>query len=225
VPLTRTVAMLNFDMVGRLRGGRLTVGGVDSGQGLREVVAAAAGEVGISPRLAGSPFGPSDHSRFYGGGVPVLFFHTGTHADYHRPGDTADKLDAAGMARVAALGARVLARLAGAAPPVYVALDRPARSPREHAAGAPAPVFFGIAADGGSESDGVTLGQVVAGSAADRAGLREGDVLVRLGDRPVNGFPELVAALRRHRPGDTVRVLYLRDGSEHETTATLDARR
>jgi putative serine protease PepD len=86
-------------------------------------------------------------------------------------------------------------------------------------------VFFGVGADGRAESDGVPLGQIVAGSAAARAGLREGDVIVRFGGRRVDGFQQLVAALRGHRPGDAVRVLYLRDGSEHETTATLDARR
>ncbi|HEX9820777.1 MAG TPA: M28 family peptidase [Methylomirabilota bacterium] len=224
VPMARTVAMLNFDMVGRLRDGRLTVGGVDSGAGLRELVTEAARAAGARPNLSGPPFGPSDHSRFYGGGVPVLFFHTGTHPDYHRPGDTADKLDAAGMARIAALGGRIAERLATAERPAYVALSRPARARGERAAGAAAPVFFGVSADGRAESDGVPLGQVVAGSAAARAGLRDGDVIVRFGPRAVDGFEELVATLRGHRPGDEVRVLYLRDGLEHETTATLDAR-
>jgi hypothetical protein len=225
VPMARTVAMLNFDMVGRLRDGALTVGGLDSGGGLREIVTDAARATGATPRLAGSPYGPSDHARFYGGGVPVLFFHTGTHSDYHRPGDTVDKLDAAGMARVAALGARIAERLAQSERPAYVAVARPSRPSGERAAGASgAPVFFGVGADGRTESDGVPLGQIVAGSAAARAGLREGDVLVRFGRRRVDGFEALVAALREHRPGDTVRVLYLRDGSEHETTATLDAR-
>jgi hypothetical protein len=224
LPLAGTVAMLNFDMVGRLRGGKLTVGGVDSGSGLREVVTDAARETGAAPTLTGSPFGPSDHSRFYAGGVPVLFFHTGTHADYHRPGDTADKLDAAGMARVAALGARVAIRLATAERPTFVTLTRPAQARGERSAGAAAPVFFGVGGDHRTESDGVPLAQIVAGSAAARAGLREGDVIVRFGTRPVDGFEELVAALRGHRPGDEVRVLYLRDGTEHETTARLHAR-
>ena len=224
VPLARTVAMLNFDMVGRLRESRLAVGGIDSGRGLRELVTEAAREAGAGPTLAGSPFGPSDHSPFYGGGVPVLFFHTGTHADYHRPGDTADKLDAPGMADVAALAARIAERLATAERPAWVALARPPRTRSARGAGATAPVFFGVGADGRAESDGVPLGQVVAGSAAARAGLREGDVIVRFGRGLVDGFEELVATLRGHRPGDVVRVLYLRDGIEHETTATLDAR-
>jgi S1-C subfamily serine protease len=154
----------------------------------------------------------------------VLFFHTGTHADYHRPGDTADKLDKAGMARVAALGARLAARLAAADRPVYVALARPpSRAPGPGEAGAP-PVFFGVGSNGREESDGLLLTRIVPDSAAARAGLQEGDVLVRFGERGVAGFEDLIAALRTHRRGDQVRILYLRDGLEHDTAATLDAR-
>jgi membrane-associated protease RseP (regulator of RpoE activity) len=217
--------MLNFDMVGRLGSAKLTVGGVDSGRGLRDVVADAARAVSVGVTLRDSPFGPSDHSRFYDAGAPVLFCHTGSHADYHRPGDTADKLDAAGMARAAALGARVAERLAEGDRPVYVALARPPASPRAgREAGAAAPVFFGVGTDGRAESDGLRLTRIVPDSAAARAGLREGDVLVRFGDRGVDAFEDLTGALRRYRRGDEVRVLYLRDGLEHDTTATLDAR-
>jgi aminopeptidase YwaD len=225
MPIDRTVAMLNFDMVGRLGDARLTVGGVDSGRGLRDVVAEAARALSVDVTLRDSPFGPSDHSRFYDAGAPVLFFHTGTHADYHRPGDTADKLDAAGMARVASVGARVAERLAAADRPLYVTLARPSpRSRGSREAGAPAPVFFGVGTDDRPESDGLRLTRIVPDSAAARAGLQEGDVLVRFGGRGVEGFEDLIAALRTHRRGDRVRVLYLRDGLEHDTTATLDAR-
>jgi aminopeptidase YwaD len=225
VPLERTVAMLNFDMVGRLGGGKLTVAGVESGSGLRDAVTDSARALGLGVTLRDSPFGPSDHSRFYDAGAPVLFFHTGSHADYHRPGDTADKLDAAGMARVAAMGAGVVERLSAAARPTYVALGRPGARPRERReAGAVAPVFLGVGSDGRGESDGVRLTRVVPDSAAARAGLREGDVLVRLGDRAANGFDDVVAALRTRQRGDEISILYLRDGLEHETTATLDAR-
>jgi hypothetical protein len=225
VPIERTIAMLNFDMVGRLGEAKLNVGGVESGRGLRDVVAEAAGAVSLGVTLRDSPFGPSDHSRFYDAGTPVLFFHTGSHADYHRPGDTADKLDIAGMARVAALGARVVERLAAGGRPAHVVMTRPPAPPRERReAGAPAPVFFGVGTDGQGEADGVRLTRIVPGSAAARAGLREGDVLVRFGDRGVHGFEDLIAALRARRRGDEVRVLYLRDGLEHETAATLDAR-
>ena len=96
VPIERMVAMLNFDMVGRLDGRHLLVGGVDTGSGFRGLVEAAAKEVGLDVDLRAPGTGASDHTRFNGAGVPVLFFHSGSHADYHRPSDTADKIDAAG---------------------------------------------------------------------------------------------------------------------------------
>jgi aminopeptidase YwaD len=225
VAIDRTAVMLNFDMVGRLRDGGLTVAGVESGRGLRDLVTDAARGLAERVSVRDSPFGPSDHSRFYDAGAPVLFFHTGRHADYHRPGDTADKLDAPGMARVAALGARLLERLAAGDRPAYVALARPGSAGRERReAGAAPPVFFGVGTDGRSESDGLRLTRIVPDSAAARAGLREGDILVRFGDRAVDSFDDLVAALRTRQRGDEVRVVYLRDGLDHETRATLDTR-
>jgi putative serine protease PepD len=85
-------------------------------------------------------------------------------------------------------------------------------------------VFFGVGSDGRAEADGLRLTRIVPDSAAARAGLQEGDVLVRFGEHGVQGFEDLIAALRTHNRGDEVRVLYLRDGLEHDTAATLDAR-
>ncbi|HYE90049.1 MAG TPA: M28 family peptidase, partial [Terriglobales bacterium] len=192
-PLAQTVAMVNFDMVGRLREGRLTVGGVDSAPGLADLVRASAATRAVSASTSGSPFGPSDHVSFYRAGVPVLFFHTGRHADYHKPGDTADKLDLPGMARIAAIGADVVERLASAARPAYAALPPPAsrtRRPSGHA-------FLGV--QGGEtmsdiarrhDHDGARLAGIVPGAAADRAGLREGDVVIRLAGTPLASFAD-----------------------------------
>jgi hypothetical protein len=225
VPLARTVAMLNFDMVGRLHDAKVHVSGADSGSGLAEVVGRAGTDLGVRTDVRGSPFGPSDHSRFYAAGTPVLFFHTGSHPDYHRPGDTADKIDATGLARIASLGGRIAERLATGDRPVYATVARSAGDRRERGASAGAsPVFCGVRAEDQAESDGLRLAEIVVGSAAARAGLQEGDVLVRFSDRSVDGFEDLVSALRGHQPGDVVRVLYLRDGIEHDTSAVLDAR-
>jgi hypothetical protein len=224
-PIERTVAMVNFDMVGRLASGRLSVGGVDSGAGLRQVVADAGRATGLVPTLHGSPYSPSDHQRFYDAGVPVLFFFTGVHADYHRPSDTADRLDVAGMARIAALAADVVERLAGGPPPAYAAVERPARPGRPAPAGTAGEAFLGVWFDVQAASDGVRLRNVVPDSAAARAGLRDGDVLVRFGGVPVNAFEDLRRILRSRRPGDTVEIVYLREGRDRQTAATLDARR
>src|SRR5262249_22872933 len=154
--------------------------------GLRAIVAQAAAGDKLDLVLHGLPFGPSDHASFYSAGVPVLFFHTGMHDDYHAPGDTADKIDAAGMARVAGVAARVVEQLGGAGRPVYAKLARPAAGPRPSGAGGGA--FLGVMVDGQSESDGVRVGSVIGSGAAARAGLRAGDVMIRLDDRPLGRF-------------------------------------
>jgi hypothetical protein len=225
VPLDRTVAMLNFDMVGRMRDDRLTVSGVESGSGLRAVASRAVAAERLTGVLRDGPLGPSDHARFYTGGVPVLFFHTGSHGDYHRPSDTADRVDAPGMARVAGVAARILVELAGGARPTYVSLPSSGRADQGGSgSGARGEAFLGVGGDGREDSDGVPLRSVMAGRAAARAGLRDGDVLVRIGDVPVNSFDELRAAIRLRKPGDTVRIVFLRAGEDQVTSATLGAR-
>ena len=109
--------MLNFDMVGRMRQGRLHVGGVESAAPLRALVAEAAQGDRLDVALRDSPYAPSDHSSFYAAGVPVLFFNTGIHDDYHTPGDTADKLNVPGMADTARVALRIAERLGGGARP------------------------------------------------------------------------------------------------------------
>jgi hypothetical protein len=228
LPIGRTAAMLNFDMVGRMRHDRLDIGGVESGGALRALLERVTGGDRLDLVLRESPYGPSDHATFYAAGVPVLFFHTGGHDDYHAPGDTADKINAAGMAEVARLGLRIAERLGGEARPVYVALARPGgASPAGSGSGRgddSGGAFLGVSVDGRSESDGIRLGSVVAGSGAERAGLRGGDVIVRMGDHGLSRFEDLRQALADRRPGDAVALVYLRDGEAHRASVTLGPR-
>jgi hypothetical protein len=225
VPMDRTIAMLNFDMVGRLRNRRLHVSGVESGVGLRAVVTGAVERDRLNVDLQDTPFDASDHTAFYGAGVPVLFFTTGVHDDYHTPRDTADKINGDGMADIAAVAVRVAERLAGEPRPAYVKLSPPPHDRRGRGAGGPSgAAFLGISADLRGESDGVRLGSVLSDTAAARAGLQNGDVIVRLGDVPINNFNDLRQTLDGRHPGDTVVVLYLRNGEDHVANATLGAR-
>lgn len=221
-PVERMVAMLNFDMVGRLAGRRLLVGGVETGSGFRPLVEDAGREAGLDLDVRASGVGPSDHTRFHAAGVPVLFFHSGSHADYHRPSDTAEKIDAVGMAKVAHLAARVITRLADGPRPVFA--QGPAPSPRSGSSARADAAFLGIAADLRAGWDGVRLGSIVPGSGAERAGLRAGDVLVRLADTGLHGFADLREQLGRRRPGDTLDLLFIREGEDHATSVTLGAR-
>jgi peptidase M28-like protein/PDZ domain-containing protein len=219
VALDRTVAMLNFDMVGRLRERRLHVAGIESGAGLRAFVMSVASGTGLDLSLGDTPFAPSDHTSFYEAGTPVLFFHTEGHDDYHTPRDTADKINAAGMAQVADIAGRLVEHLGGEPRPAYVKLARPA-APAPRRSGAAGGAFLGIAVNPGL-SDGVKLASVLADTAAARAGLRDGDVIIRVGDTPVNSFEDVRRALSTRKPGDAITVLYLRDGEDHRVTATL----
>jgi hypothetical protein len=221
-PIERTVLMLNLDMVGRLRQRTLYVGGVDSGSGLRELVQAQAGGLTLSVR--GDPFGPSDHASFYAAGRPVLFLFTGAHADYHRPGDTWDKVDAAGLAEVTAFAARVVEAVAGsAAPPAYARVVAPPGSTGRGTGYGP---FFGVVPEfGESEWPGVRVGGVRAGSPADKAGVRQGDVIVAFAGLTVRTLEDFTFALRGRRPGDRVEVTVVREGAERRLDAVLEERK
>ncbi|HYG64935.1 MAG TPA: M20/M25/M40 family metallo-hydrolase, partial [Thermoanaerobaculia bacterium] len=127
--MTDLVAMLNMDMVGRLRESRLTVFGTDSAEEWGGLVTSLCQEAGLACTQTGDGYGPSDHSPFYGAGVPVLHFFTGTHDDYHRPSDDADKVSAEGGVRVAGLVARVAEELAGR-PARLTYKNAPAPGPR-----------------------------------------------------------------------------------------------
>ena len=225
VPLDRTVAMVNLDSVGRLRDGRLYVMGVDTGQGLRALVEQAGQGLPAQLVLRGDGVGPSDHTAFLNRERPVVFFFTGPHADYHRPSDTWDKVDADGLRTVTTIAYRVVRALADRDDrPTFVRV--PGGPPRAGTGATGYGPYFGAVPDfGESPHPGVRLGGVRPGSPADRAGLQAGDVIVRFAGVTVRTLDDLVFALRSRRPGDAVEVSYVRDGAERAAQATLEERR
>jgi Peptidase family M28/PDZ domain len=215
--LEKTTLMVNLDMVGRLRNGWLYVDGVDSGKGLRDLVSDAARELPLSLQLRGDPWSASDHSNFYRAGRPVLFFFTGTHADYHRPSDTWEKINAPGLASVTALTARVVSAVAAQrAAPQYVKIEAPR----------PRGVLFGIVLDYEEpELPGVRVASVHPGSPAERCGVQPGDVIVTFAGVTVKTLEDLHAVLRGHRAGDRINVVLVREGQTRSVEATLVERR
>jgi S1-C subfamily serine protease len=155
----------------------------------------------------------------------VLFFHTGVHEDYHRSTDTWDRINADGLARVVVMAERVIGTLARAPAPSYVEVvtDRP-----ETAVGGTYPgggtAFLGVAARLGDDAPGVPLSLVQPGTAAARAGLQAGDVIVRVGGLRVYSFDELHESIVARQPGDSVDVVYLRDGETRQVSAVLGGR-
>jgi hypothetical protein len=222
VPLEKMDAMLNFDMVGRMRDNKLIVYGVTTATELSAIVDSA----NVAPRLAvtavGDGYGPSDHSSFYAEGIPVLHFFTELHEDYHRATDVASKIDVADEARVVNFAERIARAIA----------DRPARltyvrsaPPRQMAQGDGNGAYFGSVPDmSAADVVGVRLMGVTPGSPADRAGVRKGDVVVEFGGMEVKDLYQYTDALRAHKPGDEVKVVVERDGKRVTLAARLGAR-
>jgi hypothetical protein len=223
VAIDSIVAMVNFDMVGRLRNDRLIVYGVSTARELPAILDGA----NVAPRLrvsaVGDGFGPSDQSSFYARGIPVLHFFTDLHNDYHRATDRADRINGPGEARVVAMAERAVRAIADRPSrliPVRVAAAAPAVGGRESAG-----AYLGSIPDmSAGDTPGLRLSGVRAGSPADRGGLRAGDVIVVFGGREVKDLYSYTDALYAHRPGDTVAVAYLRNGARHTTTVTLGKR-
>jgi hypothetical protein len=223
VPTDSIVAMLNFDMVGRLRGDSLIVYGVATAQELTALLHDANENVGLTIRGVGDGFGPSDHSSFYAKDIPVLHFFTNVHEDYHRATDDAFRINFAGTARVIALGERVVRQLDG----------RAARLTFVRSA-APAPVsgtrtgsnaYLGTIPDmAGGDVPGLRLTGVRAGSPADSAGLKAGDVVVELAGQPVTDLETYSKALYAQRPGDEVDIVVIRGGERLKVRVRLGRR-
>jgi aminopeptidase YwaD len=217
VPLERTVAMLNMDMIGRLREDRLAVIGTGTSPEWPALLEDLNREARFRLISNDEPFGASDQHSFYLGGVPVLSFFTGKHPDYHTPGDTAEKINRTGEARILALISGCAARLAGdTARPRFRELDPPLPEPTR--------VALGIIPDYAEEaSKGVAIAETSARGPARGAGLRPGDVIVRLGGHSVLSMHDYRIAIAEFRAGDVISGVVLRDGRELPFTATLPA--
>lgn len=229
VPLDSVVAMLNFDMVGRMRDRKLVVYGTATATELPAMLdsanlraARAAGREPLVLTATGDGFGSSDHSSFYAKNLPVLHFFTNTHDDYHRASDDVERIDAGGAARVVEVAERVVREI-GDQPGRLTFSRTPAPAMGSMSAGGGA--YFGSVPDmAAGEVKGMRISGVTPGSPADRAGLKAGDVIVRFGGAEVTELYSYTDALRSKKPGDEVQVIVLRNGERVTLTATLGRR-
>ncbi|MEA2599984.1 MAG: hypothetical protein QOF89_976 [Acidobacteriota bacterium] len=217
------VAMLNMDMVGRLRGNLVNVLGGESAEEWKDIVPPLCGRDAIQCTLSGDGYGPSDHSPFYAAGVPVLHFFTGAHTDYHKPSDDADKINAIGGARVATLVSDVAMEVA----------DRPQR-PTYKSAPAPGPrgdsrsygASLGTVPDyAGDGRPGVLLAGVRPGSAAEKAGIQRGDLLVELSGKEIRDIHDFMYILQRSKPEEKTTAVVIRDGKRVTVDVTFGTSR
>ena len=230
VEIERAVAMLNLDMVGRVVDDQLTILGFGTAAEWDEIVDMAAGEMSDPLSIAKSPdgFGPSDHSSFYGEGIPVLHFLSNLHEDYHRPSDDFDKINYEGLERVIELTVDILIKLAGNGSDL-VALtpleqDRPPPPGQTSSSTSGYGPYLGSIPDMTPRDFGLRLTGVREGSPADEAGLQGGDVVVEFDGNEITDIYAYTYALQARSPGDEVSIVVERDGERVTVTAVLGER-
>lgn len=217
-PLDKTVAMINMDMVGRLKDDKLTVFGSGTAPRWDPLLDRLGKEYGFAVTKKPEGFGPSDHSSFYGKKIPVLHFFTGTHSDYHRPGDDWEKINPQGMRRVVAMIQETIMDTASVKErPTYVAV----KSDHGVSRGGSRP-YFGSIPDFASETTGYALMGVSPGSPADKGGLKAGDVIVGIGEKKIGNLSDFDLALRKYKAGDTIKVIVEREKKQVTLEVTLD---
>jgi hypothetical protein len=230
-PLDKAVAMLNMDMIGRIRGDKIYIGGVGTGSDFAAILDSA--EEGFPFHMENSPGGyaSSDHTSFVAKRIPVLFFFSGLHADYHRPSDTWDKIDAPDAAKLVDMVAKVALEIDETKQrPTFETVVEPA-NPHEGVAsmgsggGGGYGPYFGSIPDFGSSDNGVRFSDIQPNSPAAKAGLKGGDVLVKFGDKKILNLYDFTDALRSSKVGETVQVTVLRDGKQLTVPVTLEQRR
>lgn len=216
-PLETTIGMVNLDMVGRLRDNELTVYGTGSGDSLDAMVEEANKRQQFNLYKVPSGYGPSDHQSFYEGGVPVLFFFTGLHNDYHRPTDDFDKIDFGGLTRITDIVSEVTFELATRkARPKYVETENRVRIRRQLTA------YMGASL--ANRGNHVEVSGLTADGPAERAGMRVGDQLDKLGGKNVTSSADVLEVMRSRSPGQKLSVQLERNGESITITVELTAR-
>ena len=223
VPVDHTVAMLNMDMIGRLKPGddHVTVFGAKCGKEFMDILEPAGRAAGLTIAPAVDEGGRSDHAVFVRKQIPSMHFFSGNHTDYHQPTGDADKINAAGGAKIATLVygvARELAAREGR--PEFQVVKSEKKEPPE---GTPSyRVVMGLTpgfTDDGKPGMGVDA--VSPEGPAELAGMKAGDRIIRIGGKSVANVYDYMAATRNNKAGETVDVLVLRDGQEQMLKVTL----
>lgn len=229
IPADKLDIMLNMDMIGRMRRGEIVIGGMDTARGFAEKLYPMFEESGMTVYADPSGRGPSDHSSFYGAGVPVLFFFSGVHDVYHKPGDRGYSVDPRGVESLFDLVQRIaLWRAADEKKLEYWnGVREQAGGDTRVAAGNDrgyAPVRLGIQPGLAEEGEsGIKVDSVSDGTSAAEAGIKAGDILLSWNGDSLDSVGTMMTKLRSSKPGDVVKMRVLRDDKELEIDVKMKA--
>jgi len=227
LPLENAVAMLNMDMIGRIRGGKVYVNGTGTGSTLDKLVASVKPPESFKIDLSeATGYGGSDQMSFTVKQVPVLFFFSGLHGDYHKPSDTWDKIDAPNAARLLGYVAEIANRLANDSErPKFQRVAEPKAPSGSSSSSSGYGPNFGSIPDFDEPPKGVRFADVRDGTPAAKAGLKAGDILIEFDGKDIGNLYDFTYALQSHKPGDEVLVKVLRGSQTIEAKVLLTERR
>jgi hypothetical protein len=228
LPLENAVAMINMDMIGRIREGKVYLSGTGTGSTFAKLIEQIKVPASLHIDLAEKAgYGSSDHTSFTTKQVPVLFFFSGLHGDYHKPSDTADKIDAADAATLLDYVAEVLLSLENTGDrPQFVHVAEPSQpSTTSGGGGSGYGPAFGSIPDFNEPPKGVRFADVRDGTPAAKAGLKAGDILIEFDGKDIGNLYDFTYALRAHKAGDLVLVKVLRGSQTIEAKVLLTERR
>ncbi|HTO93473.1 MAG TPA: M28 family peptidase [Bacteroidota bacterium] len=223
IPLANTAAMINMDMIGRLEGRALTVNGTGTSPAWAGILDRENADSSFAITRVPDGYGPSDHAQFYGKGIPVLFFFTGTHADYHRPSDTWDKINYTGEERVVRLVERVALDIDRAGERPAFTRAEPASAPGGDTRGFR--TTLGIIPEYSYSGDGMKISVVRPGGPAEKAGLKAGDVIVSMAGKKIVNIYDYMEMLGRLKGGDRAELVVIREGRQLTCTAEMAGRK
>jgi len=216
-------AYLNFDMVGRMQDNKLSVQASGTSKAWDRMIEQANVKAGFNLSLQPDPYQPTDVATFNTASVPSLNFFTGAHADYHKPTDTADKIDYDDLDRIVDFAAAIVRRLEDTAEaPVFAKVEPQTQGGATRAG---VRVFTGTVPDYASDAKGLLLGGVVAGGPAEAAGLQKGDVIIEIAGQTIANIYDYTYALDVLKIGQPAKVVYMRGGEKKDTTLTPSARK
>ncbi len=221
-PVSKTIGMINLDTVGRLDSGKLLVLGGESAREWVHIFRGAGYVTGVEVEMVSQPLDSSDQTSFHEAGVPAVQLFSGPHLDYHCPGDTADKIDADGLVKVAAVAREAVEYLAGRKEPLQSILQGDRAS--EDGAARGRKVQLGTIPDYAYQGKGCRISGVVPGAPAEACGLVAGDIIIRVGTAAVHNLSDLSRILRSLSAGDKVAITFLRDNREMTVEAVVEAR-
>jgi hypothetical protein len=220
-PLDKTIAMINMDMIGRMVDNKLTIYGVGTSPVWSDLIERLNKEFNFKLNLIKDGYGPSDHAQFYLKNIPVLHFFTGIHSDYHRPSDDYDKINYLGQRRVLEFIYRLVIELDRVErKPEFVKVEEPRRRRVRGFR-----VYLGTVPDYSEQVEGLKISAVRSGSPAEKAGLRAGDIIVKVGSIEVKNIYDFTYALQMYKPGDEVEIIVLRDGERLSLVVKFESRK